>query len=81
MNAKTIIAVVAAAHKQVPEVLRSKTRTLVVVAARQRAMYEIRVRLGWPYQTIGRYFKRHHSTVIKAIERVYAAEAPGGVCP
>lgn len=83
MRALQIINQAAAAFDVHPSTVRGVTRTRRVAAARHRAMYEIRMLLGWSYPAIGKFFDCHYSTVIKAVQVVEAADvrACGGVYP
>ena len=50
----------------------SATRKRKTTHARQEAMWLARKLTGASYPTIGRHFRRHHTTVISAVEAVEA---------
>lgn len=70
INADEIMKMVAETFNMKVMDLKSKTRTLPLVKARQAAMYLIRSHLERSVTDIGRLFNKDHSTVINALERL-----------
>ena len=52
--------------------IKSKVRTMQIAYARQIAVYLIRKVLGSPYNEIGKFFDRDHSTIISSCNKINA---------
>lgn len=50
--------------------LESESRRHIAVKARIFSMYFLRKYHNLPYQKIGRYYNRHHATVISSLDRI-----------
>ena len=50
--------------------IKSKVRTMQIAYARQIAVYLIRKILGSPYNEIGKFFDRDHSTIISSCNKI-----------
>jgi hypothetical protein len=68
VTAGEIIAEVAAKHGLTPEALKSKSNVREIAAARNEAMARCRLETPLSYPSIGRLFKKHHTSVIYAVE-------------
>lgn len=73
MKPETIIAQVCAAYDVTLEDLRSRSRRAALVRARHAAMYAVRQHTDLSYPAIGRFFNRHHTAVMHAVDRMEGA--------
>lgn len=54
------------------ERLLSKRRVHGVIEARQHAYFAVRKLTGWSYPECGRYFGKHHATILHGVRQHYA---------
>lgn len=60
---------VARLHGVTFEQLMGKRRTYKIAHARQEAYYRVRVSTRWSFPDIGKYFGKHHASIINGINR------------
>lgn len=54
-----------------PSQIKGKRRLARIVLPRQVCMYLMREELGYPYETIGNYFDKDHTTIIHSVEKIH----------
>lgn len=72
LRTKDVIAAVAHAYDLPAAMLRGERRWPTIAQARAVAMYVARKLTNESYPTIGREFRKHHTTVITAVRRIEA---------
>lgn len=71
LTPQQIVKAVAAHYGILEEDILGKSQTREMATPRQVAMYLIREQLKWPFQKIGDFFGRDHSTVMAAIKLIH----------
>ncbi len=74
-NAKAVVKFVADGYGVPQEDILGNSRDFRIAFARHMAMYLTRELSGEPLSNIGRYFKRNHSSVIHAVQRIQKLRA------
>ena len=70
ITVETIVDFVASYYSLTSSQIKSKIRTSQIALARQISMYLTREILDLPYQEVGRYFNKDHSTVLSNCKKI-----------